>query len=296
MPTQFMSLPRVRRHRHNMSHTCIYIYLFIYVYIYMYICIYIYIYICICIYIYIYTYTYMYMYIYICTYTYIYMYVYTYAYIHKHAFTCTHMYMYVCVCSWMQRHINRDSSSNRHVGTHQRVLHCLNTDLWTCVCVLRLYVCIHTSTYRLYQHRPQTAQEYVPLFARDPRQHDPVLKLEEGREEESMMGGKNWRFPSDVSQATRRETRGAARRETGPGRFLGTRTEPSGSQATRRETREDYDGRQAVAISREPPAAPSGSQESRRETRGDCDGRHLSATPGRAVWFSSYKEGDKRRL
>ena len=89
-------------------------------------------------------------------------------------------------------------------------------------------------------------------ISRDPRQHHLVPRLQEGRQEESMMRDRDCRCaeqrPEEISW------------ETWIGDLPGLPAAPSGSYATRRETRGDYDGSQGLAISGGHPAAQPGTQ------------------------------------
>ena len=119
-------------------------------------------------------------------------------------------------------------------------------------------------------------------ISRDPWHHHPALKLQEGKQEQIIMGDKTWPFP-------------------------GPSAPPSGSQAATRETRRDNDGKQELTSSREPrhhhpvPKLQEERQKEimtgenlrvfgtprhhhpvpkppRRETRGDYDGRQELAS------------------
>ena len=82
-------------------------------------------------------------------------------------------------------------------------------------------------------------------ISRDPQQHHLVPKLQEGRQEEIMMGGYSCRFPGTPALLSGSQVRQEEiMNETRARHFPRPPAAPSGSQATRRETRGDYDGRQ----------------------------------------------------
>ena len=177
---------------------------------------------------------------------------------------------------------------------------------------------------------------------RYPRRHHPVPKLQDEREEkimmedwrfpqtprerqeEILMGDKDWRFPWTTGTTIRfpsynkrdkkeilLEKQGLAiSRNPWHIRFQATRRETEGnddggeglaiSQATRRETEGDYHERQKLATSRAPgttcfPPVPKLQEGEPEEVlMGDEDWR-FPATLGTTIYLPSYKKRDKRR-
>ena len=150
--------------------------------------------------------------------------------------------------------------------------------------------------------------------------YHPVPKLQEGRQEEVMVGDKDWRlsgipgttirFPSKKGDRRRYmigdkdwrlphlvpRLQGGRQEQVLMGdknwRFPGTPAPPPSSQATRRKTRGGYDWRQGLAISRDhgrQGPVPKLQEERQEEVMlGDRDWR-FPGTPGTTILRQSYK-------